>query len=84
MTFKVGDKVEWNSSNTIKTGEIVAVVPAGKCPDDVGYPKAGGGGLSRKHETYIVRGRKLYNHNRQPYGSNGVYWPVVSLLQAVE
>ncbi|MQB09564.1 hypothetical protein DXT96_06805 [Agrobacterium sp. ICMP 6402] len=56
--FSVGDKVEWVSSGVKKIGEIIAVVPAGKTPAEIGYPKAGGGGEARDHETYVARGVK--------------------------
>lgn len=79
-TFAIGDRVKWNSSNTDKVGEIVAVVPAGQRPIDVGFAKAGGGGLSRDHTTYIVKGRKLDSRG-DPRGSTAHYWPVVSLLR---
>lgn len=83
MTFAVGDKVEWTSSNTRKVGEIVAVVPAGKIPSDVGFPKAGGGGIGRKQVSYIARGRKR-TYRDEPYGSNAVYWPMTSLLKPLD
>ncbi|WP_159975797.1 MULTISPECIES: hypothetical protein [unclassified Novosphingobium] len=82
MSMKIGDKVRWTSSNTCKRGVIEAIVPAGSLPGDVGFPNAGGGGMSRDHETYIVRGRKL-NSAGAEYGSKGVYWPRVSLLELV-
>lgn len=80
MTFQVGDKVKWISSNVRKIGEVVAIVPVGGSPRSVGFPKAGGGGSERDHVTYIVRGRKR-SYDNQPYGSTAVYWPVVSLLE---
>lgn len=83
MTFKVGDKVKWVSSNTDKIGEVVAIVPEGRRPADVGYPRAGGGGFSRGHTSFIVKGKKV-DARGNLYGPNALYWPVVSLLQAVE
>lgn len=77
--FEVGQKVKWISSNVRKTGEITAVVPAGKVPSEIGKPKAGGGGLPRDHESYVVHGQK--QDNRGPYGSKAEYWPFVSLLE---
>lgn len=77
--FVIGDKVKWTSSNVAKFGEVVAVVPAGMTPAQVGHPKAGGGGMPRKDESYIVHGRKL-DSSRRTYGSKGYYWPVNSLL----
>jgi len=81
--MKIGDRVRWISSNTYKQGVIEAVVPARRLPSDVGFPKAGGGGLSRDHETYIVRGRKLTNTGVE-YGPRAVYWPRLSLLELQE
>ncbi|WP_223566896.1 hypothetical protein [Agrobacterium tumefaciens] len=76
--FKVGDKVEWISSGVKKVGVIVGVVPAGKTPAEIGYPKAGGGGDPRDHETYVAKGIKI--DSKGPYGSRALYWPFVSLL----
>lgn len=81
--FKIGDKVRWISSNTYKQGIVEVVLPPRRTPLDVGYPKAGGGGLSRDHETYIVRGRKITNRGDE-YGSKALYWPRVSLLEKLE
>lgn len=76
--FSVGDKVEWVSSGVKKIGEIIAVVPAGKTPVEIGYPKAGGGGVARDHETYVAKGVK--HDSKGAYGSKALYWPFVSLL----
>lgn len=86
MGYQVNDIVRWTSSNTDKQGTIVAVVPAGRKPADVGFPKAGGGGLQRDHETYVIRGKKLQRtvDGAAPYGSAALYWPHVSLLKLVE
>lgn len=77
--FQIGDQVVWVSSNTKKIGEVTAIVPAGKLPREVGKPKAGGGGMHRDHESYVVRGKKL-NSKNAPYGHFADYWPFVSLL----
>ncbi|KQM88620.1 hypothetical protein ASE67_02450 [Sphingomonas sp. Leaf23] len=79
--FAVGDPVEWTTSNTRKIGEIVAVVPGGQKPAQVGFPKAGGGGLGRDHESYVVMGRKTDSRGAY-YGSAAVYWPPVSTIKA--
>ena len=76
--FNVGDKTQWVSSGVRKIGEVIAVVPAGKTPSDIGYPKAGGGGIARDHETYVIKGIKV--DSKGPYGSRALYWPFVSLL----
>lgn len=80
--FAVGDRVEWTTSNTRKIGEIVAVVPEGMLPVEVGFPKAGGGGMSRGHESYVVKGRKTYTRSNYFYGSAATYWPPVSTIKA--
>ncbi len=83
MTFQVGDKVKWTSSNTRKVGEVTHIVPAGRTPDDVGKPIAGTTGLPRKEVSYIVRGQKCdYRGNVEKKVAN--YWPRVSLLEARE
>lgn len=74
-----GAVVRWISSNIYKQGVVEAVVPAGRTPADVGFPKAGGGGLARDHKSYIVRGRKFAGGKE--YGSKALYWPHVSLLE---
>jgi hypothetical protein len=70
--MKVGDQVRWTSSNTAKEGVVIAIVPPGMMPKDIGYPKLGLWAGSRDHESYIVQGTgKL---------ATKFYWPVVSLL----
>jgi len=32
VKFKIGDHVQWISSNSDKRGEVVAAIPAGKFP----------------------------------------------------
>ena len=78
--FECGEAVYWKSSNTTKKGYVEAIVPAGKTPSEIGFPKAGGGGICRDHESYVLRGRKL-NSRGAEYGSKGWYWPHVSLLK---
>ena len=78
--MKIGDRVKWTSQSqsywTKKTGEIVAIVPAGtspvvpegfKCNSAAGYGLAG-----RNHESYLVRvdGK-----------GNRLYWPIVRMLK---
>ena len=96
MNFKLGDKVQWLSSYTIKEGTIVAVVPANVRPADQrptrltpGYRK-----LSRLNEKDfnlaklgggMSRDHKSYlvavnNGGGKPF----LYWPRVSALQNVE
>jgi hypothetical protein len=87
MQCQVGTKVEWVSSNTRKTGEVIAVVPPGKLPIDLGYKRLDNSGLPRDHETYIVeaRGPKYvtFGPTIQGAGPKRIYWPRVSLLKAV-
>ena len=82
MKFEVGMNVTWISSNTRKRGVITDVVPAGRTPREIGKPKAGGGGMYRDHETYVVRGRKLTSRGEE-YGPKADYWPLVSLLETI-
>lgn len=78
--FNVGDKVRWTSSGTTKFGHVVAIVPAGKTPGDVGYPKAGGGGGPRDHDSCIVRGWPAPRRGDTGAPRKAWYWPVVSLI----
>lgn len=76
--FKVGDKVSWRSqaagNYATKVGKITKVVPAGVRPiEDIG-----GCGLSRKHESYIVKAEASST------GRTRSYWPLVSLLKSIE
>lgn len=75
--FKPQDAVRWTSSNAHKEGVIVAVVPPGRLPRDVGYDKLGDTSLPRNHESYIVKGGEP---GRRPK----FYWPMVSLLNRAE
>lgn len=80
--FEIGQNVEWVSSNVKKVGEIIAVVPAGKRPRDVGHPKAGGGGDARNHDSYVIRGQQVWKGVIQP--AKYWYWPVVSLIKPID
>lgn len=77
--LQVGDPVTWVSSNTRKVGHIVAIVPAGQKPKDVGFPKAGGEGMSRDHVSYVLKGQR--HDGKKPIGSAALYWPHVSLIK---
>jgi hypothetical protein len=76
--MKVGDKVVWTSQaagyTRTKRGVIIAVVPAKNDPRR--FMPAGckldGPGLSRDHESYLVRSDR-----------RGLYWPRVSALKPV-
>lgn len=76
MGFRVGQAVHWVSSLTRKEGVVVAVVPAGSVPRDVGYPQVGKESLSRAHESYVIKGGEPGKK------ANSLYWPVVSLIHA--
>ena len=76
--MEIGDEVTWGSQaggyTKEKMGIIVAIVPAGVGVVDA-YPEirtggsAWGGGISRNHQSYVVKvGKKLY-------------WPLVNHLQ---
>lgn len=77
--FQIDDWVEWTSSSggftKTKRGQIVEVVPAGSRPDG---NRVRGAGWYRRHESYVVMVRT--SPRRKPR----YYWPVVSLLKAVE
>lgn len=77
--FAVGQVVRWTSSNTDKIGAIVAVVPAGKSPSDVGV-KLKDVGMARDHVSYIVEGQQA-DRDGNPTGRKSKYWPRVSLLE---
>jgi hypothetical protein len=81
MTFKVGDRVKWISSHTPKEGVVTHVVLPGQRPKHVGVFNAGGGGMSRDHDSYIVRGQKV-DHRGEVQRRAANYWPIVSLLEA--
>lgn len=52
---RVGQTVTWTSSNLEKTGEIVAVVPAGQHPSTDLTPKVKEPGAPRDHDSYVVK-----------------------------
>lgn len=65
---RVGQTVTWTSSNLEKTGEIVAVVPAGQHPSTDLTPKVKEPGAPRDHDSYVVKANGKH------------YWQRVSLL----
>lgn len=65
---RVGQTVTWTSSDLEKTGEIVAVVPAGQHPSTDLTPKVKKPGAPRDHDSYVVKANGKH------------YWPRVSLL----
>lgn len=66
--FKVGDRVTWISSNLRKEGIVTSIVPPRT------RPGVKGAGMSRDHESYIVRGGERG-------GRQAFFWPRVSLLE---
>jgi len=88
-TFKVGDRVGWQSqaagSTKTKVGTVVRVVPAHEKPgvtsdERVKYsdsvdPRS----LSRDHDSYLVQVPALPGSKARPK----LYWPRVSLLELV-
>lgn len=64
----IGETVTWTSSNLEKTGEIVAVVPAGQHPSTDLTPKVKEPGAPRDHDSYVVKANGKH------------YWPRVTLL----
>lgn len=91
--FKIGDLVTWTSQAggyaAEKIGKVIAVVPAGKQPIDVGLTMRGAG-FSRKHESYVVEvskpNRRKVSKEAKAAGitayppTSKLYWPVVSIL----
>lgn len=74
--FKLGDRVTWTSQasgrETRKTGEVVAVIPAGKKPGEI-FERMNTkrfDGAARDHESYGVE------------VDGEIYWPVVAKLKA--
>jgi hypothetical protein len=74
----LGDKVRWSSRKTEKVGSVVAVVPANTdasacLPDGFSCGSSSGFGMSRNHESYLV---KVDGKGR------GLYWPRVKHLKS--
>lgn len=77
--FMNGDAVYWTSSNTRKSGLIVAVIPAGSLPGDFKF-KLKDADAPRDHESYVVKGWRCAANGDPVEGSTRLYWPRVSLL----
>ena len=92
--MQVGDKVSWKSQSggfeTVKTGRIEAIVPAGvsanRCiPEGFKGNSKAGYGMARDHESYIVRVFGKDSEGKPTYGSRNLYWPrVIGLKQVKE
>jgi len=78
-TLRKGSKVEWASQSggfsKVKSGIIIATVPAGKnpmdyMPENMECNSHTGYGAPRKHKSYLIQVGK----------SSRAYWPLVSCL----
>ncbi len=83
MAFGIGDTVRWSSQaggvRKEKVGEVVAVVAAKSLPNReqfLSLYKGAGIGISRDHESYVVRVRTGKTATKD-------YWPRVNSLSAV-
>lgn len=86
MTYKVGDKVWWESQSqghaTTKTGEVVHVFRPGEAPNarflGLKFPDHNhsflGGGFGRGHQSYLVSVQTTKKAKPR------LYWPVVAKL----
>ncbi len=79
--FSVGQDVTWSSSSngstTAKVGVVVAVIPAGKSPDEATW-RLHMPGSPRDHDSYVIN----VGGTEKRRGKN--YWPHVWRLKAVE
>ncbi len=79
--FERGDLVEWSSQSagiqTTKRGLVDAIVPADRPPEMHTTFRLANPGMSRNHESYIIRASKTGNAPLR------TYWPRVSLLRKV-
>jgi hypothetical protein len=77
--FNVNDQVEWASQaagyKKTKQGRVLAVVPAGKTPRDLGVTIKDDPGSARTEASYIVEVQRPR--------SVKLYWPRVSGLRLV-
>lgn len=78
--FEIGDKVMWRSSGTFKTGDVIAIVPAGEVPlmaePMKGYSfRSFGCGGARREISYIVG-----LHPKRHEKIIRLYWPCVKWL----
>lgn len=78
INFKEGDRVRWTSSanggTTTKHGVIEHVVPLKTYPERID-PAFYSGGLTRPHQSYLVRVGKTSS------AKGKLYWPLVSKLE---
>jgi hypothetical protein len=80
VQFKVGDEVEWTSSSSgstkTKIGKVEIVVESGKYPTPGQMKEADAYGLSRNHESYMVR-----VPGKTSAAKGKLYWPRASALK---
>ena len=86
-TFKLGDKVAWQSQSQgawkEKVGTIVAVIPPKTQPNRQQFPSlfsGAGPGSGRHKESFIVE----VPHPGPRAGKPRIFWPHVGLLTAHE
>ena len=77
-TFKMGDRVKWESqaagSSAVKIGEVIMVVPPGKVPEGIK-----GAGMARNHESYVVSASVELASGKM--SRKRTYWPLPSKLE---
>lgn len=75
QTFKIGDKVTWQSQSQgswkTKVGTVARIVPPGWTPGPTVFRRLKSSGLPRDHESYVVLTDK------------SEYWPRVNKLTLV-
>ena len=81
--FNIDDRVEWESSGTIKQGSVVAIVGAGDFPplledSDEFLFKSNGFGGPRREVSYMIA-LDLIGRCRK----RKLYWPCVSQLRKI-
>lgn len=84
-SFKLGETVSWISQaqgcTRKKAGKVVEVVPPGEYPDRDRFRslyKGSGVGLSRNHESYVVKAQQVSGRQTKK-----IYWPRVKNLTRV-
>ena len=84
MFFKKGDIVRWTSQaagvRNVKEGVVVEVLDEGQVPEHkIRWP-----GMSRNHESYLIKAR-VVESNGTPVEGRRVkyYWPKVKNLELV-
>ncbi len=81
VKYAVNDAVTWVSSGVSKTGTVVAVIPAGKGPQNCGYGNLGFSAIPRTEESYIVR---AWRTGAKKTGAGKIYWPFNAWLKPAD